>query len=116
MVERGSPIDALVRITQVACFGDRLLPLPNDLREQLARDAEAAFEYTLVGTDSRSQHEIAEDLLIHAAKAAVRYPQEHAAYEALRQATSLICFLRKPEEPPHQPTSWEERAGLMGGG
>lgn len=116
MAER-PPIDELFTVAGVCVLGDRPVPLPKDLREQLPRAAEAFDEWNMLAIDRpvNTDADIAQELLAHAAFACIAYPYYPEPLAALRAAYALLALLRAPA-PQSEPKSWEERAGLIGGG
>lgn len=110
-----SSLANLMTIAGVCVFGERQAPLPKDLRDQLAAEAEAAFDHVLAERlDARASddEEMAEDLLIHAAFAAVAYPYLQMPLAALKAAHDLVTLLTAPL--PSAPQSWQEKAGIVG--
>lgn len=101
---------------KAATFGDRPLPLPDDMRARLAEEAETAFDASYEEGAGVTQ---AEELLIYATFAALAHPYSPQALAALRAAVALIEDLRKGEREEaaaraEADTSWERKAGLMG--
>jgi len=111
-------IDKLAVAAAAATFGDRRLPLPKDHLAQLADAAEALSEHLLLDDDPPVMGEanIAEDLLLHAAFAAVAYRDLPQAFGALKAAYELVRVLRAPPVPEPDAGRWERKADLMGGG
>lgn len=87
---------------------DRTLPLPKDLSARLNEDVE-------IFALSDAADDVATTLVCFAAEALRDHPENYFALAVLRAAYDFAADLRRPKREA-EPSRWEEKAGLMGGG